>query len=49
MVLVTVLDQNLNVVRGAFDQSVAGSLIGASLLDHAVHLKRELERVQGVF
>lgn len=47
--LVALMDENLRVERGAFDQSLAGLTIGSALVDYAVQVKNAVESVRGTF
>jgi hypothetical protein len=47
--LVSTLDQNTGVERGAFDRSLAALTISAALVDHAVQVKDAVEEVRGTF
>ena len=47
--LLTVLDENLKVERGAFERSVAGLTIGSGLVDYAVQVKDAVGSVRGTF
>jgi len=47
--LMTVLDENLGVERGAFERSVAGLTICSGLVDYAIQVRNAVASVRGAF
>ena len=46
LALMSILDENLQVERGAFDRALAGMMIGAVLVDYANKVKNTLGSVR---